>query len=315
MGAHRQRATSAGGLTGESTLDGDEVTGLLDRGHDGLDIEGPDRPEVDDLDLDALLLFEDLGGLERVSDHLGVGDDGEVGSLLFHLGLADGEQKVLAHLLLGHGERDSVQQLVLEETDGVGIPDGGLEQSSAVGSAPGADDLETGDGSVPSGEILRVLSTDTGGGTVGTSEDDGAGDVSTRHVVGLSTRVDDLVNGLHGKVPSHCGARSRSCESSESPWSIPFDEVVDARLELTKLANGPQSGKRGSDGETGESRLGDGGLHVDDGAASGVSAPPVLTINANGPPAPRSHRIAGAVRLTSMTLSSPNRSNNPLVTL
>ena len=102
---------------------------------------------------------------------------------------------------------------------------------------------------------------------------------------------------------------------SESPSLIPFDQVVDARHELTKLANGPQSGKRGSDGETGESRLGDGGLHVEDGPASRVSAPPVLMIGANGPSAPRSHHIAARSVLTSMTLSSPNRSNNPLVTL
>lgn len=48
-----------------------------------------------------------------------------------------------------------------------------------------------------------MLSTDTRGSTIGTTEDDGARHVTTRHVVGLATRVDDLVNGLHGKVPGH----------------------------------------------------------------------------------------------------------------
>lgn len=40
------------------------------------------------------------------------------------------------------------------------------------------------------------LGSDTGSSTVGASEDDGAGDVSTGHVVGLAGRVDNLVDGL-----------------------------------------------------------------------------------------------------------------------
>lgn len=49
-----------------------------------------------------------------------------------------------------------------------------------------------------------MLGSDTGSGTVGTTEDDGTGDVTARHVVGLAARVDDLVDRLHGKVPCHC---------------------------------------------------------------------------------------------------------------
>lgn len=90
-------------------------------------------------------------------------------------------------------------------TYGVGIPDSALQQALAVGRTPGGDDLQTGHTSVPRAVVLRVLSSDTGSGTVGTTEDDGTGDVTTRHVVGLAARVDDLVDRLHGKVPSHCG--------------------------------------------------------------------------------------------------------------
>ena len=61
-----------------------------------------------------------------MSDVLAVGDDGDVGSLLFNLCLADGEDKVFGELFGGERERNTVQQLILEETDGVGVSDGGL---------------------------------------------------------------------------------------------------------------------------------------------------------------------------------------------
>ena len=86
----------------------------------------------------------------------------------------------------------------------VRVSDSSLQQTLAVGGAPWRDDLQSRDRSVPSTVILRVLSSDTGGGTVGTSEDDGTWDVSTRHVIGLTTGVDDLIDSLHGEIPSHC---------------------------------------------------------------------------------------------------------------
>jgi len=48
-----------------------------------------------------------------------------------------------------------------------------------------------------------VLSGDTGGETVGTTESDVAGLDTTRHVVSLCGRVDDLIDGLHGEVEGH----------------------------------------------------------------------------------------------------------------
>jgi hypothetical protein len=48
-----------------------------------------------------------------------------------------------------------------------------------------------------------VLSGDTGGETVGTTESDVAGLDTTGHVVSLGGRVDNLINGLHGEVEGH----------------------------------------------------------------------------------------------------------------
>ena len=50
---------------------------------------------------------------------------------------------------------------------------------------------------------MGVLGSDGLGGTVGASEDDGAGTVTTRHVVDLGGGVDHVVDGLHGEVEGH----------------------------------------------------------------------------------------------------------------
>ena len=48
-----------------------------------------------------------------------------------------------------------------------------------------------------------MLSADTSSSTVRSTEDDRAWNISTRHVMSLAGRVDDLINGLHGEVESH----------------------------------------------------------------------------------------------------------------
>ena len=65
------------------------MAGLLDRLDDGLDVEGLDGAEVDDLGLNAVLLLEGLGGDEGLADAAGEGDDGEVLAGTLDLGLAD----------------------------------------------------------------------------------------------------------------------------------------------------------------------------------------------------------------------------------
>jgi hypothetical protein len=48
-----------------------------------------------------------------------------------------------------------------------------------------------------------MLGSDTGGEAVGPTECDVAGLDTSRHVMGLCSRVDDLINGLHGEVEGH----------------------------------------------------------------------------------------------------------------
>lgn len=113
----RKKKSTCKRLTRETTLNSDQMLGLLHTLNDSLDIQRPDTPKVDDLNLDTLFLLQQLGSLERVGDHLAVGDDGNVGTSLFNLGLADGDEEVLGEFFLGHGEMDTVEELVLKETN------------------------------------------------------------------------------------------------------------------------------------------------------------------------------------------------------
>ncbi|KAH6607090.1 hypothetical protein Trco_003403 [Trichoderma cornu-damae] len=184
-------------------LDNQQAVGLLDGLDNGVEIQGLDGPQVDDLGLDAVVLLQALGGNEGLADAPRHGDDGEVLAGALNLGLAKGEDKVVLLGGLGHGEVLAVHQLVLEDDDGVGVADGGLEQTLGVLGAPGGDDLEAGDAAVPGGVVLRVLGSDAGGKAVGSAEGDVAGLDATRHVQGLGGGVDDLVNRLHGEVEGH----------------------------------------------------------------------------------------------------------------
>lgn len=111
--------------------------------------------------------------------------------------------KVILLNLVAHEEGFTVEELVLKYTDWVGITDGGLEQSLGILCRVWSDDLQAGNGAVPRRVVLRVLSGHTLGEAVGSTECDVAWLDTTGHVVCLGGRVDDLVNGLHGKVEGH----------------------------------------------------------------------------------------------------------------
>ena len=74
---------------GEARLNGHHGTGLLDGVDDGLEVEGLDGTEVDDLSLNTVLLLKSLGGNEGLADAAGEGDDGKVLARALNLGLAD----------------------------------------------------------------------------------------------------------------------------------------------------------------------------------------------------------------------------------
>ena len=93
--------------------------------------------------------------------------------------------------------------LVLQDDDWVGVADSSLQQTLGIFGAVWGDDLQSWNTAIPGGEVLRVLSSDTGGETVRATEGDVAGLDTTGHVVCLCGRVDDLVNGLHGEIEGH----------------------------------------------------------------------------------------------------------------
>jgi hypothetical protein len=93
--------------------------------------------------------------------------------------------------------------LVLKDNNRVGVADSGLQETLGILGAPGGDNLQTGDAAVPGRVILGVLSGDTGGETVGTTESDVARLDTTGHVVGLGGGVDNLIDGLHGEIEGH----------------------------------------------------------------------------------------------------------------
>ncbi len=76
-----------------------------------------------------------------------------------------------------------------------------------------------------------MLSSNTCGRSVGTSKDNRALELSRTHVVRFGSAVDDVIDGLHGKVPRH------------------------------ELANGSESSQSCADGNSGKSVFGDGSVN------------------------------------------------------
>ena len=194
---------SADTVHGVTGLDAKQAVGLLDGLDDGLDIEGLDGTQVDNLDLNTVVLLKSIGGGEGLANTARHGDHGQILTGALDLGLAEGKDEIILLGSLGHGEALAVHELVLEDDDGVGVADGGLEKTLGILSAPGRDNFETGNAAVPGRVVLRVLSTDTGSETVGATESDVARLDTAGHVEGLGGRVNNLVDGLHGEVESH----------------------------------------------------------------------------------------------------------------
>ena len=61
-----------------------------------------------------------------MSDHLAVGNNGDIGTFPLDLGLANGEEEVVGHSFRRHGEGDTVKHLVFKEDNRVGVSDCGL---------------------------------------------------------------------------------------------------------------------------------------------------------------------------------------------
>jgi len=88
-----------------------------------------------------------------------------------------------------------------------------------------------------------VLGANTSSGTIRSTEDDWAWNISSRHVMCLAGRIDNLVNGLHCEVESHefasfrvkvnflvVGTRLRDVHRSETGQSSTSRNTREAHL-------------------------------------------------------------------------------------
>ena len=124
-------------------------------------------------------------------------------SLLHDFCFSDWQDEVFPHDFIADFERLAVEILTFQKHDGVSGSDGGFEQSFAVFRVVGGDGDQPWDVTVPSCETLGMLGCHGCCGSVEASEDNRAADEATAHVVQLGGAVDDLVEGLHGKVNGH----------------------------------------------------------------------------------------------------------------
>lgn len=212
-------------MLGPTLFDGDKAVGLLHTVDNGITVKRTDRTEVDDLGADSLGLKK-ISSLESDANITREGDNSNISTLTHDLSLTDVNGEVGIEDLLGHGESLSVENLTLEEDNWIRVTDRSLEETDGILGIIRSNNLETGAGSKPGGETLRVLGTDGSGGTVGSTEHNRDLDLTTGHVTGLGSRVDDVINGLEGKVHGH------------------------------ELTDGLQTSLSGTNSETGETHLG-----------------------------------------------------------
>ena len=130
----------------------DAARRLLDGADDRLLVEREERPRVDDLDRDAVLLRL-LRRLQRLVDEAPGRDDRDVRALAVDARLAERDRLEL----LGHLALDRVERPVLEEDDRVVVVDRRPEEAADVLGRRREDDLEPGHVDEPRLELLRVL--------------------------------------------------------------------------------------------------------------------------------------------------------------
>src|SRR5690606_24322264 len=92
---------------------------------------------------------------------------------------------------------------ILKEDDWVWIADSCLKQALSIRCRIWHDNLEARNMAVPSSIALRVLSTNACRCARWATEYDWSTHLTARHIKGLSSRVDDLVDCLHREVECH----------------------------------------------------------------------------------------------------------------
>jgi hypothetical protein len=128
------------------------AAGLLDRADDRRLVERLQRPGVDDLDGDALLLGF-LRGRERLVHEPARRNDRDVFAFAMNARLAERDRlELVGYLLL-----QAVEGAVLEEDHWVVVVDRRPEQAANVARSRREDDLQPGDVDEPGLQLLRVL--------------------------------------------------------------------------------------------------------------------------------------------------------------
>src|SRR3954447_17145338 len=115
---------------GPALLDDHGPVRLLDRPDDRVEVERAQRPGVDHLRLDTMLVGEGLRRLHGHLHHPQDRDDGHVRAVAADSRLTEVDDTVA---VLGNLAAQSVERFVLDEDDGVVVADRRLEQALAVG--------------------------------------------------------------------------------------------------------------------------------------------------------------------------------------
>src|SRR5713226_334634 len=195
---------NAGGDLGGHTvrrptlLDYQAPARAANRFDDGRPVDGPDRPEVDDLGIDVLLL-ELLGRFVGEHRHPRHADDRQVGTGAPDRSLSDGSGVVA----VGHHPANVVQAHRLEEHDRVVGADGRLQHPLGVLRRRGRDHQEAWDESVQDLEAVRMLRRQLVAGAAWHADHHRHLGLAAEHVADLGRVVDDLVVCDEREVDGH----------------------------------------------------------------------------------------------------------------
>ena len=136
----------------DSLMDDDGASGFFNRGDNGVCVQGGERPQVQDLHVNAL--FRQFScGLQTHLHHAPVCDDGHVAPGPFYVRLSQ-RDKVF---FLGYFAFFLIQSFLLQKHDGVVVPNGGFQKSFGIVWGGGDDHLQTRDMTVHLLQRLGVL--------------------------------------------------------------------------------------------------------------------------------------------------------------
>src|SRR5229473_2259542 len=143
-------------------LDRDDAVGFLDRRDDRLDIERPQRAQIDDFRRDPHFL-ELLGGLHRELHHARECGDRDLVAGAGDARLADRHEEFG---IFRHRETLAIHEFMFEKDHRVGIADRRFQEPLVVGAGIGRYDLDPGDMRIPARKALRMLRGDPRGDAV-----------------------------------------------------------------------------------------------------------------------------------------------------